>query len=575
VPLPWGQRRTVVNRRKALTVSDSIPPDPSLVPPAAPAPESVPPPPVADDSGRRRIRIGSQRDPAAYRPRRRDWVPVEPPPAEEPVAAAEAIAAPATAKVEPLAAPAAAPSVPEVPPPLAPVAATAAPAEVPAAPIELPDELDDQPELAEALEPLALPVPVGKIAPPTARDRLTPDLESELSAAMGDAPLDELLLGAAAPQDEAALEPESRQRGRVLAVRRGEVFLELGGREQGCLKLAQLSQPPQVGDWLDVVVRRFNAEDGLYEVSLPNVAASVEDWSDLAAGMIVEARVTGHNTGGLECEVNHIRGFIPISQIALYRVEGIEQFVGQQFTCVITEANPERRNLVLSRRAMLEREREQARQEMLASLEPGQVREGTVRKLMPFGAFVDLGGVEGLLHVSQLAWFRVNHPSEILAEGQKIQIKIEKVDAQTGKIRLAYRELQESPWARAAEKYPANSVQRGKVTKLMEFGAFVALEPGCEGLVHISELSHKRVWRASDVVKEGDEVEVLVLAMDAEAQRISLSMKALAPPPKAAKKPEEEEPPPAEAPPKRRAPDRPLGGGLGRRKGGDSFGLKW
>ena len=155
---------------------------------------------------------------------------------------------------------------------------------------------------------------------------------------------------------------------------------------------------------------------------------------------------------------------------------------------------------------------------------------------MDFGAFVDIGGVDGLLHVSQLAWGRVKHPSDVLKEGQTIKVRVEKVDPATGKISLAYRDLLESPWTTAAQKYPPQSVARGTVTKLMDFGAFVELEPGVEGLVHVSELSPKRVWRPADVVKEGEQVEVLVLSVDAEAQRISLSMKALAAPPEPAKK---------------------------------------
>jgi small subunit ribosomal protein S1 len=274
--------------------------------------------------------------------------------------------------------------------------------------------------------------------------------------------------------------------------------------------------------------------------------------------------------------VNHIRGFIPASQIALYHVEHLEEFVDQKLTCLVTEANPRRRNLVLSRRAVLEREREEARRALLESLEPGQVREGVVRKLVDFGAFVDLGGVDGLLHISQLSWGRVKHPSDVLHEGQHLQVKIEKVDEQTGKIGLAYRDLLESPWTDVEKKYPVTSTVHGKVTKLMEFGAFVELEPGVEGLVHVSQLSHKRVWRVSDVVKEGDEVDAVVLSVDEEAQRISLSMKELIEEPKAAKEEkasEADEPPPPSK--RRKQPDKPLQGGLGRSSGGEQFGLRW
>ena len=274
-----------------------------------------------------------------------------------------------------------------------------------------------------------------------------------------------------------------------------------------------------------MLVVRFNAEDGLYEVSLPEAAVEIGDWSQVTEGMVVEAHVTGHNKGGLEVEVNRIRGFIPVSQIATFRVEQIEQFVGQKFPCVVTEANPDRRNLVLSRRAMIEREQAEAKKKLLEELAPGQIREGIIRSLRDFGAFVDLGGVDGLLHVSQISWDRIKHPSDVLQVGQKVRVKIEKIDPQTHKISLNFRDFTENPWSNVSTKYPVTSRVTGTVSKLMDFGAFVRLEPGVEGLIHISELAHGRVFRASDVVSEGQEVEVKVVSVDPEAQRIGLSLK--------------------------------------------------
>ena len=325
-----------------------------------------------------------------------------------------------------------------------------------------------------------------------------------------------------------------------------------------------------------MVVRRFNAEEGLYDLSIPNAAMDVDDWSDVKDGMIVEARVTGHNTGGLECEVGHLRGFMPVSQISLFRVEDLAQFVDEKFTCLITEANPDRRNLVLSRRAILEREKEEAREKLLASIEPGQIHEGVVRKLMDFGAFVDIGGIDGLLHISQLAWHRVEHPSEVLSEGQTIKVKVEKIDKATGKMSLGYRDMLQSPWDGADRRYPVTGLVEGTVTKLMEFGAFVELERGVEGLVHISELSHKRIWRPSDAVQEGDKVEVVVLSVDTEAQRISLSLRQATAEPEPVKKEGDDEPAPLEESKKKhhREPGT-LKGGVGKATGGDKFGLKW
>jgi len=520
------------------------------------APDDFPLPDSELDGLRRRILIGSQRDPAAYSRRRRyrDWEPIEDEGAEKPdqppsptaaqPPAAEELATEASA-VEPL-------------PDLDPAAEEAAEEELPIEPV------------------VSGAGSSGPVPLPNLRQALTPDLEEEFQAALGDAPVDELLSGGESAGRE-MLEPDARHTGRVVAVQRDDVFLELGGREQGCLPLAQLDQPPAVGDELEVVVGRFNAEDGLYEVRMPEAAVDVDDWADIEEGMVVEARVTGHNTGGLECQVNQLRGFIPISQVALYRVEDLAEFVDQKFPCLVTEANPRRRNLVLSRRAVLEREREEARQRLWDSLAPGQIHEGVVRKLMDFGAFVDLGGVDGLLHVSELSWGRVNHPSEVLSEGQTIRVKIEKIDRESRRIGLAYREMLENPWETAAKKFPEGGVFEGTVTKLMDFGAFVEMEPGVEGLVHISELSHKRVWRPADVVKEGDRVEVLVLSVDPEAQRMGLSMKQLQQPePEKGKRPESDEPGPPPEPAKKR-PQRtePLQGGLGRSAGGERFGLKW
>ena len=427
-------------------------------------------------------------------------------------------------------------------------------------------------------EPVRRPAAGEDDAPviPGRRQKPTASMEAELDRAMGGLSLDELMTGGEGNVQEGGLEPESRHHGRVVALRRDEVFIEFGGREQGCLPAHAFETPPQPGDTIEVVVQRFNADDGLYDLSLPGAAVDLGNWDEVHEGMLVDAQVTGHNTGGLECEVNHIRGFIPVSQISLYRVEDMAQFVGQRFACLITDANPARKNLVLSRRVVLEREQEEKKRVFFDSLAPGQVHEGTVRKLMDFGAFVELGnGIDGLLHVSQLSWGRVKHPSEVVQEGQQIRVRIEKIDRETGRIGLSYREMIENPWTGAAGKYPHNAIVRGKVTRLMEFGAFVELEPGVEGLVHISELSHKRVWRASDVVKEGEEIEVLVLNVDPEAQRMSLSIKGLSKPePTKKEKEETQEPelPPAKKP--RRASNQPLKGGLGRSTG-DAFGLKW
>ncbi len=273
-----------------------------------------------------------------------------------------------------------------------------------------------------------------------------------------------------------------------------------------------------------------------------------------------------------------MRGFIPASQVALYRVDDLSQFVGEKWECVVTEAKPEKRNLVLSRRAYLEREKEASREQMLAELAVGQTREGVVRSLQPFGAFVDLGGVDGLLHVSQISWTRVNHPNEVLQVGQHLQVRVLKIDPETHKIALGCKDLHDNPWTQATSKFPVRSTVHGRVTKLMDFGAFVEIEPGVEGLVHISELDHKRVFRVNDVISVGQEVDAQVLSVDVEQRRISLSIKALKAFAASAKVAEPE----IEAPPEtavqcaaREQANAKLKGGRSKSSGGEQFGLKW
>ncbi len=428
--------------------------------------------------------------------------------------------------------------------------------------------------------------PGGKVELPNLRAALTPDLEAELQEALGNQSLDELIAAetgaAAGAVTGEPLEPEARLTGTVARIFKDNVFVDLGGRNQGVLTLHLLPQEPNVGDSLEVVVNRFNADDGLYELTPVGASVQVGDWTDIAEGITVEARITGHNKGGLECEVNKIRGFIPAGQISIYRVENFEEFVGQSWACVVVEANQDRRNLVLSRRGVLEREQAEAKQQLLSQLEVGQVREGTVRNIRDFGAFVDLGGIDGMIHVSQMSWDRVKHPSEVLTVGQKVKVKIQKIDPDTHKISLAYRDLFESPWAKVPAKYPVTSKVTGTVSRIMDFGAFVKLEPGVEGLVHISELSYKRVHRVADVVQEGQQVEAKVLSVDPENQRISLSIKVLGPapePPKAKQSESEGDgaapATPEPEPPKKKPRKVPLQGGLGRSPMGDKFGLKW
>jgi small subunit ribosomal protein S1 len=442
-------------------------------------------------------------------------------------------------------------------------------------------EREDQDEAAResvAAADRAARGPKGPVPVPNRRAPLSADLEAEFKEALGDLSLEDVVGGKTAAPTAGRLENESRHRGQVIEVHGDNVFIALGGKNQGVCSVRNFETPPNVGDMLEVIVTGFNAEDDLHEVNVPGGKVVGGDWSNLVEGSVVEAKVTAANTGGLECTVGGARAFIPASQVSLFRSENLADYVDQKLVCVVTEANERRGNLVLSRRGILEREKEESRKKILAEIEPGQVREGIVRKIQDFGAFVDLGGVDGLIHISQLSWERVKHPSEILKEGQKIRVRIEKIDTEAGRIALSLKNPEEHPWTNIEQRFPVGTVIHGPVTRLASFGCFVKIAPGVEGMVHISELAHHRVFAVQNVVKEGQEVEAKILSIDADAQRIALSMKACIQPPQKEKTDKPEAAPAVEEPP--RTPIVPkrtgeLKGGTKRKGGGEKFGLNW
>jgi len=429
--------------------------------------------------------------------------------------------------------------------------------------------------------------PSKRVAVPNLRAGLDEDLEADFAAAVEGVAIDDLLEAQAAIRAEAALEPGARITGVVLSIGADTAFIDLGGRRQGAMKLAGFLERgedlPAPGQAVDVSVGSRNEEDGLYEVAPANRAVAVEDWSQLEAGMVVEARVTAANKGGLECEVAGLRGFMPASLVSTWRIENLEEMVGQTLESLATEIVPAARRLVLSRRAVIEKQAAEAKATMLETLEPGTELEGIVRSVRDFGAFVDIGnGVEGLVHVSELSWDRVADAGDLLQPGQKVGVVVKKIDRQTGKIGLSARDLVESPWKRAGDRYHVGATVRGAVSRIAQFGAFVKLEPGIEGLVHISEIATRRIRSVADVVKEGEQVECRVLAIDPENQKLSLSIKALAPPPAAGHSAGPTEPEiaaeaeaEAESAPVRKRHQAPLKGGLGGRSDGARFGLKW
>jgi predicted RNA-binding protein with RPS1 domain len=432
---------------------------------------------------------------------------------------------------------------------------------------------------AEALEPRyrsnkdSQPAAAPKVPVPSSRQRDAIE-DSELEDALLGADLDRLMIGDKNVRAGVGLEVGNRYQARILKVHNANVFVSLGGPNEGVIPLLQFTDMPTEGQVVDVVIRSFNAEEGLYELAIPGEAITANDWSDLEEGAVVEAKIESANTGGVECKVGSVRGFIPISQLSEFRIESAADFIGQKLLCVVTEANPRRGNLVLSHRAVLEREKKQKREERLATLEIGQQFEGVVRKVMDFGAFVDIGGLDGLIHVSQLSWEKIKHPSEVIKEGDKVQVRIEKFDPKTAKISLSYRSLQDDPWTDVDARFPVGSTVTGAVTRLANFGAFVRLGTGIEGLIHISELAHRRVTSVSQILAEGQEVEVKILTVDRESQRIGLSLKATQAQPESNKPQAAPQPEEVRRESAVRKFQGELRGGTGSNGAGDLFGLK-
>ena len=355
------------------------------------------------------------------------------------------------------------------------------------------------------------------------------ELARRLDDELGSFSEDDLKRMASTPPEEPHVDDRGRIRGRVLSIRGMDVFVDIGGKSEGFLSLDEFEpdQPPTVDQVLDVVPQGFDKESGLMRLSLREAKLAV-DLDSIRVGEVVKARVTGSNIGGLELRIHGARGFMPMSQLDVVRHDDVASFIGHWLECEVTEVDRKGRGLVLSRRRLLEREREEEAKQLRYQLAEGQERAGKVVRLVNFGAFVDLGGVEGLLHIGEICWSRIGHPKEVLKVGQEIQVKILKIDLVKDRISLGMKQLTADPWTLVAANYSPGATVDGRVVKLMNFGAFVELEPGVEGLIPISELSWtQHIKHPKDVVSEGDSVRVSVLAVDAESRRISLSLKAL------------------------------------------------
>lgn len=330
--------------------------------------------------------------------------------------------------------------------------------------------------------------------------------------------------------------------GKCVSIGPSDIFIEFGPKELGILPRAQYTeeQMPKVGDMVEVVIDKFETSENVFICSRPGSVQKAA-WEFLEPGQVVEARVTGVATKeakqvGLELEVAGHKAFMPAGQVSLDHVKDLSVFVGEKMKCMITRVERSGRgNIVVSRRETLMQERAELGEKMKATLQEGQTIAGTVRKIMDFGAFVDIGGIDGLVHFSDITYDRINfgakNVEKFVKEGQQVTVRVLKLDWENKRISLGLKQTQSDPFATAVNSVTEGAEVTGKVTKILDFGAFVEIGPGVEGLVHISELDHRRVARVEDVLKADEVVRAKVLKIDKDNRRVSLSIKALKPMP--------------------------------------------
>ena len=319
-------------------------------------------------------------------------------------------------------------------------------------------------------------------------------------------------------------------KGRVLGVIGNNVILDTGYKSEGIVPLSEFdtSEEVEVGADVEVMLESFEDDTGLIQIS-KRKADRIRGWEKIVnkyqEGDVVTGKVVRKIKGGLLVDVG-IPIFLPASQIDIKPPGEIAEYIGTEVTCKILKIDEVQQNIIVSRRKLIEEERNQQKREFLDSVEVGQVVKGEVKNIADFGAFIDLGGIDGLLHITDMSWGRISHPSEMLAIGDDVEVKILDIDAVKDKVSLGLKQKSENPWTSVEEKYPIGSKIKGQVVNIMSYGAFVKLETGIEGLVHISEMSWtRRINHPSDVVAIGDSVEAVVLNINKDKEEISLSLK--------------------------------------------------
>jgi len=354
-------------------------------------------------------------------------------------------------------------------------------------------------------------------------------LEREVAAAMSGLDMKEFSAAADQTPVERALVQGDVVKAKVLSCSPRDVLVDLGGKVQGLVPRDEFlpGYEPPAGLEMNVLVEGVQADSGLIKLSKKR-ADVLAMWRDLKVGDVVEGIVAGMNKGGLEVAVGGIKAFIPSSQVDTHFVKDITELFGKPIKAEVIKIEPQHQNLVISRRKVLERDAANARSRMIDEIKVGELRRGRVRSLTEFGAFIDLGGIDGLLHISDMTWGRIAHVSEMLKVNDEVEVCVLKVQKQKGRLSLGLKQLKPNPWENAAERFPVGGRFKGRILRHADFGLFVELEAGIEGLVPLSELSwNPRIRSPRDVGAEGDLVDVQVLSLDGEKHRISLSIKQL------------------------------------------------
>ena len=330
-------------------------------------------------------------------------------------------------------------------------------------------------------------------------------------------------------------------KGTIVAVQRDQVVIDIGGKSEGMIPLnefadAQGQTTVKPGDVIDVYIESRENDDGLVTLSKEK-ADKMKVWDEISSACerdeLIEGTISQRVKGGLSVTIRGgVKAFLPGSQVDLRPIRNLDKLIGQTYQFKVIKFNKKRGNIVLSRRVLLEKERDQIKTQTLQTLEEGKVVKGVIKNITEYGAFVDLGGIDGLLHITDMSWGRVNHPSELFQVGDEVTVRVLKYNAETERVSLGLKQTQEDPWSHAEEAYPPGKKVHGKVMSITDYGAFVELEAGVEGLIHVSEMSWtKKVKHPSKLLEIGQEIDCQVLEVDAKSKRISLGLKQLEPDP--------------------------------------------